>query len=45
MEILTEMEYFHDIVFRFKHSVSGKAAIPTDVPQDFTSLPHHATLK
>jgi hypothetical protein len=45
MEILPEMEYFRDIVFHFKHSISGKAAIPTDVAQDFTWLPHHATLK
>ncbi len=45
LEVLPEMEYFRDIVFHFKHSVSGKAAAPTDVGADFTWLPHHATLK
>ena len=45
LEILPEMEYFRDIVFHFKHSVSGKAAAPTDIPENFTWLPHHATLK
>jgi hypothetical protein len=45
LEVLPEMEYFRDIVFHFKHSVSGKAAAPTDVGDDFTWLPHHATLK
>jgi len=45
MEVLPEMEYFRDIVFHFKHSVSGKAATPSDIAQDFTWLPHHATLK
>lgn len=45
LEILPEMEYFRDIVFHFKHSVSGKAAAPTDVAEDFTWLSHHATLK
>jgi hypothetical protein len=45
LEVLPEMEYFRDIIFHFKHSVSGKAAAPTDVGKNFTWLPHHATLK
>ncbi len=45
LEVLPEMEYFRDIVFHFKHSVSGKAAAPSDIGDDFTWLPHHATLK
>eukprot|EP00979_Chaetoceros_neogracilis_P016242 scaffold7464_cov267-Chaetoceros_neogracile.AAC.5 len=44
MELLPEIEYFRDIVFHSKHSVSRKADIPSDVAQDFTWLPHHATL-
>lgn len=45
LEVLPEMEFFRDIVFHFKHSVSGKAAAPTNVGNEFTWLPHHATLK
>ncbi len=45
LEVLPEMEYFRDIIFHFKHSVSGKAAAPSDVGENFTWLPHHATLK
>jgi hypothetical protein len=45
LEVLPEIEYFRDIVFHFKHSVSGKAAAPTNVSEQFTWLPHHATLK
>ena len=46
LEVLPEIEYFRDIIFHFKHSVSGKAAAPTEgVAEDFTWLPHHATLK
>ncbi len=45
LEVLPEMEYFRDIIFHFKHSVSGKAAAPTDVSENFTWLPHHASLK
>ena len=45
LEVLPEMEYFRDIIFHFKHSVSGKAAAPSDVAEDYTWLPHHATLK
>lgn len=45
LEVLPEMEYFRDIIFHFKHSVSGKAAVPTDTAENFTWLPHHATLK
>lgn len=44
LEVLPELEYFRDIIFYFKHSVSGKAATPTDVAENFTWLPHHATL-
>lgn len=44
LEVLPEMEYFRDIIFHFKHSVSGKAAAPSDVGEEFTWLPHHATL-
>ena len=45
LEVLPEMEYFRDIIFHFKHSVSGKAAAPSDITDNFTWLPHHATLK
>ena len=42
-EVLPEMEYFRDIVFHFKHAVSGKQATP-DVPDSHTWLPSDATL-
>ncbi len=45
LEVLPEMEYYCDIIFHFKHSVSGKAAAPTDVAENFTWLPYHAKLK
>lgn len=44
LEVLPEMEYFRDIIFHFKHSVSGKAATPSDVADNYTWLPHQATL-
>ena len=43
MEVLPEFEYFRDIVFHFKHAVSGKAQTP-DVPETHTWLPSDATL-
>ena len=42
-EVLPEMEYFRDIVFHFKHAVSGKQATP-DVSDSHTWLPSDATL-
>jgi len=43
IEVLPEFEYFRDIVFHFKHAVSGKAQTP-DVPDTHTWLPSDATL-
>ena len=43
IEVLPEFEYFRDIVFHFKHAVSGKAQTP-DVPESHTWLPSDATL-
>ena len=45
IEVLPDFECFRDIVFHFKHSVSGKCATPPDVEESYTWLPHHATLK
>jgi hypothetical protein len=33
IEVLPEFEYFRDIVFHFKHSVSGKAPTPPEDPK------------
>lgn len=43
IEVLPEFEYFRDIVFHFKHSVSGKAATPESKDVQ-TWLPSDATL-
>jgi hypothetical protein len=43
IEVLPEFAYFRDIVFHFKHAVSGKAATP-EVPASHTWLPSDATL-
>lgn len=43
IEVLPEFEYFRDIVFHFKHVVSGKAATP-EVADTHTWLPSDATL-
>jgi len=45
LEVLPELEYFRDIIFYFKHSVSGKAPTPTDASDDSIWMPHHAYLK
>ena len=43
IEVLPEFEYFRDIVFHFKHAVSGKS--PTPPGSDIVDwLPSHATL-
>jgi hypothetical protein len=43
IEVLPEFEYFRDIVFHFKHAVSGKS--PTPPNSDLVDwLPSHATL-
>ena len=44
IEILPEFEYFRDIVFHFKHSVSGATSTP-DKEDGFVWLPTDATLK
>jgi len=44
MEILPEFEYFRDIVFHFKHSVSGATSTP-EVEEGYIWLPPDATLK
>ena len=44
LEVLPEFEYFRDIVFHFKHAVSGKSQIAEDVPKNKTWLPSDATL-
>jgi hypothetical protein len=43
IEVLPEFEYFRDIVFHFKHAVSGTAATP-EVADTHTWLPSDATL-
>jgi hypothetical protein len=43
IEVLPEFEYFRDIVFHFKHAVSGKAQT-ADVPASHTWLASDATL-
>jgi hypothetical protein len=43
LEVLPEFEYFRDIVFHFRHAVSGKAQTP-GVPDTHTWLPADATL-
>ena len=43
IEVLPEFEYFRDIVFHFKHAVSGNAQT-ADVPETKTWLPSDATL-
>ena len=44
LEVLPEFGYFRDIVFHFKHAVSGKAQTKEDVPKSKTWLPSDATL-
>lgn len=44
LEVLPEFGYFRDIVFHFKHAVSGKAQTVENVPDSKTWLPSHATL-
>ena len=44
IEVLPEFEYFRDIVFHFKHAVSGKSPTPTDVPDTKTWLASDSTL-
>ncbi len=44
LEVLPEFGYFRDIVFHFKHAVSGKAQTADNVPDSKTWLPSHATL-
>lgn len=44
MEVLPEFEYFRDIVFHFKHAVSGKGQTAEDVAPTKTWLPSDATL-
>mmetsp|Transcript_14755 Transcript_14755/g.40767 ORF Transcript_14755/g.40767 Transcript_14755/m.40767 type:complete len:3812 (+) Transcript_14755:277-11712(+) len=43
IEVLPEFEYFRDIVFHFRHAVSGKAA-SEEVSESHTWLPSDATL-
>mmetsp|Transcript_31924 Transcript_31924/g.48481 ORF Transcript_31924/g.48481 Transcript_31924/m.48481 type:complete len:528 (-) Transcript_31924:4760-6343(-) len=45
IEVLPEFEYFRDVIFHFKHSVSGKAATPDNVDEFKTWLPSDATLR
>jgi hypothetical protein len=45
IEVLPEVEYFRDIVFYFKHSVSGKAPTPESTSDEHTWHPSDATLK
>jgi hypothetical protein len=44
IEVLPEFEYFRDIVFHFKHAVSGKSAVPESATETKTWLPSDATL-
>ena len=45
IEVLPEFEYYRDIIFHFKHSVSGKAATPPNTPENYTWKPSEATLR
>lgn len=44
LEVLPEFEYYRDIVFHFKQSVSGKAQFPPETAKDKKWLPSDATL-
>jgi Variant SH3 domain len=44
IEVLPEFEFFRDIVFHFKHAVSGKEQTAPNVPETHTWLSSHATL-
>ena len=44
MEVLPEFEYYRDIIFHFKHSVSGKSQFPAETAKDKKWLPSDATL-
>jgi hypothetical protein len=44
IEVLPEFEYFRDVVFHFKHAVSGKSMAAEDVKETKAWLPSHATL-
>lgn len=44
MEVLPEFEYYRDIVFHFKHSVSGKSPFPEGTSENQSWLPSDATL-
>jgi hypothetical protein len=44
MEVLPEFEYYRDIIFHFKHSVSGKSAFSEGTSDKVTWLPSDATL-
>eukprot|EP00978_Attheya_sp_CCMP212_P047272 scaffold421288_cov64-Attheya_sp.AAC.1 len=45
IEVLPEFEYFRDIVFHFKHAVSGKSPTPPNVSEHQMWLPSDGTLK
>ena len=46
LEVLPEFEYFRDIIFYFKHSVSGSSNTPPGKPEEVRPwLPSDATLK
>jgi len=44
LEVLPEFEYYRDIVFHFKQSVSGKAQFPPETAKNKKWLPSDATL-
>ena len=44
LEVLPEFGYFRDIVFHFKHALSGKSQTVEDIPKNKTWLPSDATL-
>ena len=44
IEVLPEFECFRDIIFHFKHSVSGQGLTAADVPENQAWLPSNATL-
>jgi hypothetical protein len=44
IEVLPEFEYFRDIVFHFKHAVSGKSAVPESATENKAWLPSDSTL-
>ena len=44
LEVLPEFGYFRDIVFHFKHAVSGTSQTAEDIPKNKTWLPSDATL-